>query len=78
MVTCQKIEFNETERYYSDLLQGKIIKLDFYELKELILCMDRHDIEINTLNIQVSYDGNFYVCVDKPTILYYALLKENL
>ena len=39
--------------------------------------MDRHDIEINTLNIQVSYDGNFYVCVDKPTILY-ALLKENL
>lgn len=77
MVTCQKIEFNETERYYSDLLQGKIIKLDFYELKELILCMDRHDIEINTLNIQVS-NGNFIVYVDKPTILYYALLKENL
>ena len=78
MVTCQKIEFNETERYYSDLLQGKIIKLDFYELKELILCMDRHDVEINTLNIQVSNDGNFIVYVDKPTILYYALLKENL
>lgn len=77
MVTCQKIEFNETERYYSDLLQGKIIKLDFYELKELILCMDRHDVEINTLNIQVS-NGNFIVYVDKPTILYYALLKENL
>ncbi len=78
MVTCQKIEFNETERYYSDLLQGKIIKLDFYELEELILCIDRHDVEINTLNIQVSNDGNFIVYVDKPTILYYALLKENL
>ena len=78
MVTCQKIEFNETERYYSDLLQGKIIELDFYELKDLILCMDRHEVEINTLNIQVSIDGNFIVCVDKPTILYYALLKENL
>lgn len=77
MVTCQKIEFNETERYYSDLLQGKIIKLDFYELKDLILCMGRYDVEINTLNIQVS-NGNFIVCVDKPTILYYALLKENL
>lgn len=72
-----KLELNKVESKWSDLLTNNCIWLNKYELFELIDDMQRKDININTLCLQVCYDGSFVAKIDSPTKQYYYYAIEQ-
>lgn len=61
--------YMKNSKNYQDLMSGKIVELTQYELWN-ILC-HQNELNINTIAIQKTIDGNFMCFVDSSTIRTY-------
>lgn len=76
--TACKLELNETEKKWCDLLTESCVWLSKYELFELIDDMQKLNININTLSFQMCADGSIIARIDTPTKQYYQYaIQQN-
>lgn len=54
--------YMRNNKNYIQMMRGKIVEFDQYEVWSILL--HQHELDINTLKIQKTTEGKFICCVD--------------